>query len=302
MSTPRNPDDFHGVWTALVTPFRADLQIDWEAFEKLLKAQEEGGVDGVVISGTTGENPTLTVQEKLSLIRKARAILGPQVRLMAGTGDSNTQQSVELSRLAQDAGADSLLVVTPPYNKPSTAGLVLHFKSIAQAVKLPICLYHVPGRTGQMLTLDQITTVCQAAGIKAVKEASADVAFFSRAQLRTKIPFLSGADPTALASMAVGGKGVISVVSNVFPKAMSSLYAAAARGDRVKALALHDALMPVLDVLALEVNPCPVKAAMQVLGLCKNFLRPPMAEVSAANFMRIQEVVSAAADSLKRLQ
>ncbi len=298
----RNPDDFHGVWTALVTPFRADLQIDWEAFEKLLKQQEEGGVHGLVISGTTGENPTLTVQEKLSLIRKARAILGPGVRLMAGTGDSNTQQSVELSRLAQDAGADSLLVVTPPYNKPSTAGLILHYKMIAQAVKVPICLYHVPGRTGQMLTVDQIATVCHAAGLKAVKEASADVAFFSRAQLKTGIPFLSGDDPTCLASMAVGGKGVVSVVSNVFPQAMVSLHKAAEAGDRAKALALHNALLPALDVLALEVNPCPVKAALQVLGLCKNFLRPPMAEVSAANFMRIQEVISSTAEVLKRLQ
>ncbi len=298
----RIPDDFHGVWTALVTPFRADLQIDWDAFEKLLKQQEDGGVHGVVISGTTGENPTLTVQEKLSLIRKARAILGSGVRLMAGTGDSNTQQSVELSRLAQDAGADSLLVVTPPYNKPSTAGLILHYKTIANAVKVPICLYHVPGRTGQMLTVDQIATVCQAAGLKAVKEASADVAFFSRAQLKTGIPFLSGDDPTCLASMAVGGKGVVSVVSNVFPKAMVALHKAAEAGDRAKALALHNALLPALDVLALEVNPCPVKAALQVLGLCKNFLRPPMAEVSAANFMRIQEVISSTAEVLKRLQ
>lgn len=301
MSQSRSPDDFHGVWTALVTPFRADFSIDWDAFEKILKQQEDGGVHGVVISGTTGENPTLSVQEKLSLIRKARAILGPGVRLMAGSGDSNTQQSVELSRLAQDAGADSLLVVTPPYNKPSTAGLTLHFKAITQAVKIPVCLYHVPSRTGQMLTLDQMQTVCQAAGIKAVKEASADVAYFSRAQLRTGIPFLSGDDPTCLASMAVGGKGVVSVVSNVFPKAMVSMYKSAAAGDRQNALALHNALMPALDVLALEVNPCPVKAAMQVLGLCKNVLRPPMAEVSAQNYLRVQEVISSTADTLKRL-
>lgn len=302
MASPqRNLDDFHGVWTALVTPFRKDQEIDWEAFEKLLALQEQGGVQGIVISGTTGESPTLTVQEKLSLIRKARAVLGPSVRVMAGTGDNNTQQSVELSRLAQDAGADSLLVVTPPYNKPSTAGLTLHYKAIAQAVKIPICLYHVPGRTAHMLTVDQIAAVCQAAGVKAVKEASADVAFFSRATTKAGIPFLSGDDPTCLASMAVGGKGVISVVSNVFPKALVDMANAFQSGNNAKALALHNALMPAIDILLCEVNPCPAKAALSILGRCQNVLRAPLAEVTEANFKRIQETITATVENLKRL-
>lgn len=297
----RNLDDFHGVWTALATPFRTDLEIDWDAFEKLLKLQESAGITGIVISGTTGESPTLTVQEKLSLIRKARATLGPNVRIMAGTGDSNTQQSIELSRLAQDAGADSLLVVTPPYNKPSTAGLINHYKMITSAVKIPVCLYHVPGRTAHFLSVEALAAVCQAANIKSVKEASGDVAFFSRAAIKTAIPFLSGDDPTYLASLAVGGRGVISVVSNIFPKAMVDLTRAFEAGDQARARALHDVLLPATDVLFCEVNPCPLKAALHVMGLAKNTLRPPLAEVTEASYRKIQETVSATAETLKRM-
>lgn len=296
----RNLDEFHGVWTALATPFRTDLQIDWDAFEKLLAMQEQGGVTGIVISGTTGESPTLTVQEKLSLIRKARATLGANVRVMAGTGDNNTQQSIELSRLAQDAGADSLLVVTPPYNKPSTAGLINHFKTISEAVKIPVCLYHVPGRTAHLLTVDQIAAVCDAAKIKAVKEASADVAFFSRARARTNIAFLSGDDPSYLASLAVGGKGVISVISNIYPRAMVDLLEAFNKGNTTRAREIHDVLMPAIDVMHCEVNPCPLKAALHIMGLAKNTVRAPLAAVSEQSYRTIQDMLAKTTDLLKQ--
>ena len=295
----RNPEEFHGVWTALATPFRVDQQIDWDSFDKLLAAQEQAGVTGIVISGTTGESPTLSVQEKLSLVRKARATLSPAVRVMAGTGESNTLQSVELSRLAQDAGADSLLVVTPPYNKPSTAGLVNHYRSIAAAVKIPVCLYHVPGRTGQFLSVDQLMTVCKDGNVRAVKEASGDIGFFSRALAHAGVPFLSGDDPTYLGSLAVGGKGVISVVSNIFPKPMVALTRAVERGDLSQAREIFHLLLPAIDVLLCEVNPCPLKAALNILGLAKNVLRPPLAEVTEANLRKIQDVIPATAAALK---
>lgn len=292
----------HGVWTALATPFRADLQVDWEAFERLLAEQNAGRVHGVVISGTTGESPTLTVQEKLALLRKARSVLHPEVRLMAGTGDSNTQQSVELSRLAQDAGADSLLVVTPPYNKPNTAGLILHYRSIVQAVRIPVCLYHVPGRTAHMLTVEQLTTVCEKTGVRSVKEASADIAFFSRVLQRcgAGLTFLSGDDTTYLASLAVGGQGVISVVSNIFPKAMVDLYDAFRAGNMIRALALHNALLPAIDVLFCETNPCPLKAALAARGLAQNTLRPPLAPVSEANVQRVRDQIASVQTALQR--
>lgn len=296
-----NLEHINGVWTALATPFRSDLEIDWPAFEKLLALQDEAGVTGVVISGTTGESPTLSVQEKLALIRKARAVLSPRVRLMAGTGDNNTQQSVELSRLAQDSGADSLLIVTPPYNKPSTAGLIQHYRAIAAAVQIPVCLYHVPGRTAQMLQVDQLATVCAEAGIKAVKEASADLAFFARAQLQTPIPFLSGDDPTYLASLAVGGKGVVSVASNVFPRAFVALTAAFYQGEIERAQALFRALLPAIDALFCEVNPCPLKAALAALGLAKNIVRLPLAPVSLEHEALVAKRVLASQQLTERI-
>lgn len=293
--------EFKGVWTAIATPFREDRQIDWVAFEKLLEIQEQGQVSGIVISGTTGESPTLTPTEKLSLVRKARAILSGKIRIMAGTGDNNTQQSVELSKLAQDAGADSLLVVTPPYNKPSTAGLIRHYSSISDAVKIPVCLYHVPGRTAHMLTVEQITAVCKDGRVKSVKEASADLGFFSRSLKATGLPFLSGDDTTYLPCLSVGGTGVISVVANIFPEAFVALTEAFQSGKLAKAQAIHHTLMPAIDVLFCETNPGPLKAALEVMGIGKNVVRPPLAEVSESNRRRIAEVITATQEQLKGL-
>ncbi len=293
--------EFEGVWTAIATPFREDRQIDWAAFEKLLEIQEQGHVSGIVISGTTGESPTLTPTEKLSLVRKARALLSSKIRIMAGTGDNNTQQSVELSKLAQDAGADSLLVVTPPYNKPTTAGLVRHYRAISEAVKIPVCLYHVPGRTAHMLTLDQMVTVCRDGNIRAVKEASADLGFFSRSLKSTGLPFLSGDDTTYLPCLAVGGTGIISVVTNIFPKAFVALTSAFLNGDFRKAQTIHHTLMPAIDILFCETNPGPLKAALEVIGIGKNVVRPPLAEVTESNRRRIAEVITATQENLKGL-
>jgi 4-hydroxy-tetrahydrodipicolinate synthase len=301
LNKPPFKQSFQGVWTALVTPFRSDLQIDWDAFDQLLTMQQDAGVAGIVISGTTGEAPTLAVHEKLSLIRRARARLSPQVRIMAGTGDNNTQQSIELSRLAEDAGADSLLVVTPPYNKPSTAGLIGHYKAIADNVTIPMCLYHVPGRTAQFLSVDSLAKICSHAGVATVKEASADIAFFSRAKQKTGIPFLSGDDPTYLASLAVGGVGVISVISNVYPKAMVELTRAFEAGDKKRALALHEALLPAMDVMFCEVNPCPAKAAMALKGMIQNTVRQPLAVVEEASAQWIAQIIASTDQNLKGL-
>lgn len=289
-----------GIWTALITPFSSDGAIDWDAFEKLLKLQESGGVDGVVIAGTTGEGPTLTVQEKLSLIRKARSLLGDQVRVMAGTGDNNTAQSVELSRLAVDAGADALLIVTPPYNKPSPAGLQNHFSAITSVCKVPVCLYHVPGRTAQALTAEGIAALSTINGVEAVKEASGNIDLFSRARrLANDTVFLSGDDPTYLASLAVGGQGVVSVVTNLFPAAFVDLTRAFAGGDHARALAIHDALCQLMTDLFCEPNPGPLKAALAADGLCQNILRSPLAPVSAANLPKVEQTLRLTKDRLK---
>jgi 4-hydroxy-tetrahydrodipicolinate synthase len=282
---------FAGVWTALATPFTASLDIDWKAFELLLEQQVKAGIKGIVIAGTTGESPVLAVQEKLALIRKAKALVGNKMRIMAGAGDNNTNSSVELSRLSADAGADSLLIVTPPYNKPSTAGLIGHYAAISKAVTIPICLYHVPGRTAQTLSTAQITQIATEVNISSIKEASGDIAYFSRVVNALPIPILSGDDPTYLASLAVGGEGAISVASNVFPEAMVQMTDAYWRGDTVTALTIHKILMPAIDILFCEVNPCPLKAALHVVGTCSNSFRLPLAPVTTENYARIKKVI-----------
>jgi 4-hydroxy-tetrahydrodipicolinate synthase len=296
-----NSSNFNGVWTAIATPFLENGSIDWPAFEKHLAQQAAGGVSGIVISGTTGESPTLTVQEKISLVRKARAILPGTIRIMAGSGGNNTAQSVELSKLCVDAGADSLLIVTPPYNKPSIAGLKLHFQTIADAVAVPLVLYHVPGRTGQSLSASTIASITTVNRVSAVKEASGDLALYGRLVCQSKADVLSGDDPTYLASLAVGGQGVISVVSNIFPAAMVQLTNAFKSQKNDLALSIHKILLPAIDVLFCESNPGPLKAALNIFGLGKNILRAPLAPVTDENFRIIKSTIEKARSELDNL-
>ncbi len=292
---------FKGVYTALVTPFLDNLQIDWESFDKLLADQKSAGIHGVIICGTTGEAPTLSVQEKLSLIRRARAQLPADMRVIAGTGSNNTAQSIELSRLAADGGADALLVVTPPYNKPTIKGLLKHFAAISASVSIPLVLYHVPARTGQRLDAEQISSLCEIERVDAIKEASADLSLFSQIRLATKKCLLSGDDFTFLASLAVGGEGVISVVTNVFPKAFVVMYEAFQAGDHQRASAIHLALLPFVEALFCEANPGPAKAALSLRGLCQNYLRLPLTEVESENWQRIEKIFQQTSRSLEAL-
>ena len=290
-----------GIYTAIVTPFDKDGNLDWDSYEKILDHQLKGNVDGVVVSGTTGESPTLTVQEKLALIRKARAFLPENVQVMAGTGSNNTEASVELSKLAIDAGANSLLVVTPPYNKPSLKGLETHFNSIAEATRHPICLYHVPGRTGQLLNAHALSHLCKNEHIVAVKEASADLGLFSRAEIASQANYLSGDDGTFLGSLAMGGSGVISVLTNIFPQAFRQMYDSYLEGNTAHCTAIQRAVMPTIDVLFCESNPAPTKAVLAYYGICQNYFRAPMVPVSDENHGTIIKTVETASSSLKDL-
>ncbi|MCX6128760.1 MAG: 4-hydroxy-tetrahydrodipicolinate synthase, partial [Proteobacteria bacterium] len=244
-----------GVYTAIITPFTKDGQIDWTAFDKLLQRQAQAEVDGVVITGTTGESATLAVDEKISLYRRARAFLPSNLKLMAGTGGNCTRQSIELSKLAQDAGADSLLIVTPPYNKPSLEGLKAHYQAIGQAVRIPLCLYHVPSRTGQKLQAEELASLCSLPEVTAVKEASAELPLFAKALLLSQADYLSGDDFTYLPSLAVGGQGIISVGTNIFPKAFVQMTRRYRQGDNAGALQIHQILLPFIEHLFMESNP-----------------------------------------------
>ncbi len=292
----------NGVYTAIVTPFDPTGDISWQDFEKVLDHQVAGKVDGVVVAGTTGESPTVTVQEKLALIRKARAYLPQDIKVIAGTGDNNTQHSVELSKLAVDAGADALLIVTPPYNKPSLEGLKLHFNTIAAAVTKPICLYHVPSRTGQLLSPQEIAEICSIKGVEAVKEASGDIALFSRTVGLSTASLLSGDDPSFLGSLACGGQGVISVVSNVFPQAMRHMYRAYKAGDTQKALKIQNILLPFIDVLFCEPNPAPLKAVLSHMNICQDKFRAPLVSVSASHRENIIALYTETQKSLEDIE
>jgi 4-hydroxy-tetrahydrodipicolinate synthase len=289
------------VWTALVTPFDSTGKIDFGATARLLALQAEGGVTGVVISGTTGESPTLSDVEKLELVKFARKELPNSIRVMAGTGSNDTAHNIRLSQAAGEAGADSLLIVTPPYNKPSPAGLHRHFSEIASKSKLPICLYHVPGRTGQLLAPGAIAKLTEVPGIKWVKEASGDLTLFGRAALLSKATFLSGDDFTYLPSLTIGGRGVISVLTNVFPKAFVAMGNYLFSGEVQRAERIHKILLPFIDALFCESNPGPVKAALNMANLCKNVVRMPLAEVTPESFQLIRNQYDEAKSHLRGL-
>lgn len=281
----------NGIHTAIVTPFLANFQIDWDSFEKLIEAQIEARVDGVVISGTTGESPTLTPQEKLSLIKKAKTLSQGKLHVMAGTGGNNTQQSVELSKLAEQAGADSLLVVTPPYNKPSLKGLKAHFQAIGDATALPICLYHVPGRTAQKLSADDIADLCTIPTVTAVKEASADLALFSNVANKTGKAILSGDDPTFLPSLAAGGKGLVSVATNLIPKAYVKIWGDFRSGKNEEATELFLRVLAISEAMFLEPNPTPLKGILAELGLISSdTVRLPLVACENETKGRIKEL------------
>lgn len=291
-----------GIWTAIITPMQEDGSIDWVSFEKLLEKQKNAKVTGVVVSGTTGEAPTLSVQEKLSLIRKAKAYLGSSTQVMAGTGNSNTEQSLELSKLAKDAGADSLLLVTPPYNKPSLNGIKAHFKLILDSVKLPTCLYHVPSRTGAKLSPEALSELLELEGLVAIKEATGEIDYMTHLAIHSdQKTLLSGDDFSYLGALAVGAAGCISVVSNLFPKAMVELTEAFKKGDVQKATHLNKAIFQVATAMFSDSSPSPLKFTLSNEGLTNNKLRLPLFPVDKESEINIQGIISEAKTILKEL-
>ncbi|MFZ5476069.1 MAG: 4-hydroxy-tetrahydrodipicolinate synthase [Myxococcota bacterium] len=265
---------FEGVHTALVTPMRGD-RVDLDAFRALVRRQVDGGVQGVVVAGTTGESPTLDDAEKDALLAAARAEAGDVVVTM-GVGTNDTRATVENTRRAKGAGADAGLLVLPYYNKPNAPGLRAHVRAAA-AVGLPLVVYHVPGRTGQRLPAALLGELCEIDGVVACKEATGDVAFGQDLMLATRRPVLSGDDFTWLPLLSVGGLGVISVLSNVAPRDTVAVWHAWRGGDPALAAARHRRLYPLVRWLFAETNPVPVKAALAAMGLCAPDCRLPLA-------------------------
>ena len=277
---------FSGVCTALVTPFLKD-SVNYPMLEQLLRRQYDAGIRAVVICGTTGESATLTDEEKLTMFRYAKKSMSEDLRIIAGTGSNSTVHAIALSQAAQDAGADALLVVSPYYNKATPEGLYLHYAAIASSVQIPVILYNVPSRTGVDIPVEVYRRLSQIPNIAGVKEASSDIRKLAR--IRSQCPdhftVWCGNDDLAVAAMALGAKGLISVVSNIEPEITGSMIGAALDGDFDTATALQLSLLPLIDALFQEVNPIPVKAAMAMIGYdcgsCRMPLCSPSEETSA---------------------
>lgn len=276
---------FQGSMVALVTPMHPDGQLDLEAYRKLIDWHIEQGTDVLTVVGTTGESPTVTVQEQAELIELAVRHVNGRIPVVAGTGGNSTAEAIELQRHAYAAGADAGLTVVPYYNKPTQEGLYQHFKAIAESVELPSILYNVPGRTVADMSNETVVRLAQIPNIVGVKDATGNIGRV--AQLITQVPedfaVLSGDDPTAAALMLLGGRGNISVVANVAPRLMHELCAAAIRGDGLETRRLNAKLVELSRVLFVEANPIPVKWALAEMGLTQLGYRLPMTPLSESH-------------------
>lgn len=275
---------FTGTCTALVTPFLGD-RVNYPMLERLLQRQMDAGIKAVVISGTTGEAPTLTDAEKITMFRKAKEFVGNKMLIIAGTGSNCTLHSIELSAAAEAAGADALLVVTPYYNKATPDGLYAHYSSIAHAVNIPVILYNVPSRTGVDIPVEVYRRLSRIPNIAGVKEASTDMTKITRilSACGNDFSVWSGNDDLTVPVIALGGKGVISVVSNVAAPEMAAMTDAALDGDLDSAAELQGRLQTLSDLLFCEVNPIPVKAAMKYIGYDCGTCRLPLTVLSEKN-------------------
>ena len=279
-----NEPIFTGACTALVTPFLGD-SINYPMLEVLLKRQIDAGIRAVVLSGTTGESPALSDSEKLELFRRAKAYVGGDCKIIAGTGSNSTTHVVRLSQLAQEAGADGLLIVSPYYNKGTVDGLEQHYHLIANAVSIPIIVYNVPSRTGQDVPVDVYKRLSRVPGIVGVKEAGTDLTKVTKTRNACGSGFCiwSGNDDLTVPVMSLGGVGVISVTSNICPVEVSAMAQAALDGDFDTASALQCQLQHLNELMFCEVNPVPVKAAMKYIGYDCGICRLPLSDITAQN-------------------
>jgi len=285
MQTQKTP--FDGSLVAIVTPFH-DGKVDVEAFEALVEWHIESGTNGIVVAGTTGEAPTLHIEEKELLCRRARDVIGDRCHLMVGTGTNCTRTSVELTRAATRWGVDSVLVVTPYYNKPPQEGLLRHYESVARAAgDLPVVAYDVPGRTGVTIREETVLRLAEIDNVVALKDATLDLERAERLAAQTDLAILSGDDAGTLAMMRGGARGVVSVAANVVPEAMAHLC-------RDLDEAIHERLSPLFKALFVQSNPIPTKWALARMGRIKNEVRLPLVPLDESHAPAVQAALMSA--------
>ena len=285
---------FAGLSVALATPFTPDFAVDLPAFRRLVRHMVDGGVDNLVVLGSTGEAATILEAERDALISACLEEAGSRP-VVVGTGSNATAQTAAWTRRAQELGAQGALVVTPYYNKPTPGGLVAHYQAVTQAAPgLPVIIYNVPGRTGLNLLPSTLALLWENPQLVALKESSGNLAQIS--EIARTLPqgktLLSGDDGLALASIAVGASGLVSVLGNVLPRQTKEMVDLALAGERAAAIALHQALLPLMDALFLESNPIPTKAALALKGICGDTLRLPLVAASAATRARLAELLA----------
>jgi len=290
---------FHGVITALVTPFKVgkdgQSSIDKDAYCAHLDRQIEAGVNGLIPAGTTGEAATLSFEEHKALIELTVRHVAGRVPVIAGTGSNNTAESIALTQAAKALGADAALLISPYYNKPMQEGIYQHYKAVADAVDLPQILYNVPGRTNSNLSPDTVARLSHINNIVGIKDATADLAQFTRCKMicNDGFEFYSGDDATVLPFMSLGGDGVISVVSNIAPKTMQKLTASMSLGDWDTARKAHFSLQNLSDAMFVQSNPIPVKAACELMGWMSGYLRLPLTSLTSGEINHLQTTMQA---------
>ena len=287
---------FTGCGTALVTPFRSDLSLDEATLRRLVRRQIDAGIDFLVPCGTTGESPTLEREEHLRVIEITLEEAKGKVPVLGGAGGYNTREVIHLAQELESMGVDGILSVTPYYNKPTQEGLYQHYKAIAEAIRLPIVIYSVQGRTGVNVEPATLVRLSRIDNIVAVKEASGNIGQMAQicAQVPESFTVLSGDDAITLPLMALGGRGIISVVSNEIPAEMTQLAHHCLDGDFAAARALQRKYLPLMDVNFVESNPIPVKAAMGLMGLLEPVYRLPLLPPKPENLAKIEKVLDSA--------
>lgn len=279
--------------TAMITPMYRDGSVNYQAAVELAKRLGENGSDGVVLSGTTGESPVLSFEEKTKLFEEVTDALGGHVEIIAGTGSNSTEDTIALTKAAESAGVDAIMLVTPYYNKPSQGGLYEHFKAVAETTSLPIMLYNVPGRTNVNLLPETVAKLAKIDNIVAIKEASGNLEQVS--VLKTLVPedFLiySGDDALTLPVLAVGGGGVVSVVSHLVGREIKTMIDAFLAGKTTEALEIHLQLMPLFKAMFLTTNPVPVKRALEYVGIETGPVRLPLVDLTESESQIIKDVL-----------
>jgi 4-hydroxy-tetrahydrodipicolinate synthase len=283
---------FEGTYVAMVTEFK-DGRVDLDALRSLAERLIAGGVSGLVPVGCTGEAATLSAEERIDVIRTVLEARGDKtsVKVIPGTGTNATASSVELTRAAADLGADGAMLITPYYNKPTQAGLIEHYRTVAEQVNIPIVLYNVPGRTGVNMLPETVHELAAIDNIVAVKEASGSIDQVSRIVRSTAITVLSGDDSLTLPMMAVGARGVVSVAGNVAPGDVSDMVSSFLAGDAEEARRIHLRLLPLFHVLFVETNPGPVKAALRLMGAGSGEVRLPLVNISGESEAKVRAVL-----------